>query len=321
MVPKYPSGTDIKRNRAVEKGRHITPPSYLTAKMKPFNFAVHHGIKHDHMWAFSHICFVEDIIILVRATNEASIAWIGQPGYQAKPIDCKPKTADINIFINDQYVECAGLVGCPELLPPQAYKKKFSDVMDTWKSFKSKMVSKQLNSGVKIFLRQDSHGFYAVDNDSGSRHYGCLLISKQQPPDDFDLTKEHSRRWKANNMAYIHGDYDLYGIIDISKIGQLQPGEVQKIAVSNQKLLGQNNFVTEHSEKVANKINALLDVDMIKHGEQSAWQHQSDKEGIYIFYPDNIVYVVEESQFGHPSEMETYLEELYRYIFKAAYEG
>jgi len=314
---------DIKRSRAVELGRHISPPAHLTAKMKPFNFAIHDGIKHKHMWAFSYVCHKQDVIILVRATNPKSVLKMDINGYQAKPVDCKPKTADLDVFIGNRLVECAGLVGCPELLTLRAYKSdKFEDVLQAWNDFKSQSLIKCLKSGVKVYLRSDSAGFYAIDDDPSSKHYGCLLLSKQMPPDDFDLSKRHSRNWKEKNMAYIHGDYDLYGIIDLSANAKLNPGEVHRLDVTNQKTLGQDNFVTDHSGKVMFDINLLLGTDMIKHGEQSAWKHKSDKEGIYIFYPDNSVYVVKEkkAKFSRATEMKSYLDDLYRYIFSTTYD-
>lgn len=57
MPPKYfESSNEAHRNRSIEIGRHITPPAHLAAKMKPFNFAVHNGVKHDHLWAFFYVC-------------------------------------------------------------------------------------------------------------------------------------------------------------------------------------------------------------------------------------------------------------------------
>ncbi|MEX0792947.1 MAG: hypothetical protein WD045_07395, partial [Pirellulaceae bacterium] len=112
--------------------------------------------------------------ILVRRTNPASLRYIGLPGYQPKPLDCKPKTADRDVG----NARLAGLVVDPVLCPQAFSATKLVDATDKWKRYSPPM------------LRS---GRYSVDNkDPRSPTYGLLRLGRDA----------------------LHGDYDLYDIID-----------------------------------------------------------------------------------------------------------
>jgi len=308
------------RSLASEIGRYITPPAHLLGKMRAFNFAEHHGIKPSHVRIISDFCAGKDIILLVRETNEKSIQWIDKQGYIPKPVECKVKTANENGCINGQSVRCAGLVISPDVLGYGLYDEGREEAArKVWEDFKRKKFLKTTVSGVTVYLCNDTKGFYAVDIDQNSRHYGCLMKSAQDVPERFDPRRPYTRRWMNMHMKYIYGDYDLYGIIDVGKTQSLVPGKVHHVESRKENLHGEDHFVTERTKEIVDDLNRHLGLQhgkMIQHGEQSAWEHSGSS--VYIFYPLPMqVQVVKESQFeGSSSEMEKYLEDLYRYIYK-----
>jgi hypothetical protein len=81
--------------------------------------------RHFHSW------------ILVRRTNPASLPYVGLPGYSPKRIDCKAKTADLDV----PPWKLAGLVIDPNLEIGQSLKgarnlggrwRRFSDRSVAW---------------------------------------------------------------------------------------------------------------------------------------------------------------------------------------------
>src|SRR5687767_12909862 len=110
--------------------------------------------------------------ILVRRTNPESLQYIGKSGYTPKPLDCKPKTADLN----PAGLSVAGLVVDPTIHKTVFKGGKGAEALKYWGDFKSKLGA----------------GDYTVETDRKSKHYGVL----------------------KRKGAYVHGDYDLYDIID-----------------------------------------------------------------------------------------------------------
>jgi hypothetical protein len=110
-----------------------------------------------------------------RASNEpGSLEYVGRPGYTPKRIDCKAKTADIDIAS----YRLAGLVVDPGIHPKAFKPGKAAKAADCW-------------AAMKPLLGR----VYKVDSDTKSKHYGCLQLQG----------------------SYIHGDYDLYDVIDIAQ--------------------------------------------------------------------------------------------------------
>ena len=72
------------------------------------------------------------IWILVRRTNRASLEYVGRPGYTPKRIDCKAKTADIDIAP----YRLAGLVVDPGIHPKAFKPGKAAKAAACWAAMK-----------------------------------------------------------------------------------------------------------------------------------------------------------------------------------------
>jgi hypothetical protein len=320
----HASTPKTKLNLASEQGRFITPPAKLKRLMCPFDYRVHSGIKDSHVKVFSDVSKYLEIVILVRATNPKSIQWMGKKGYIPKPLDCKAKTAKKDALIEGRTINCAGLVVYPDLLGASVFDNDFAEKQKNWQEFKKALHEKKMNSGCTVYLRSE-RGFYAVDthNPEFNNHYGCLMICEQNPPENFDPSKSETRTWmRNNNMGYIHGDYDLYGIIDQSEESRPKLGETHKIFVNEGYLLGQKHNTTALSSIVIRTLNNWMacepNYELVKHGEETARGFKGDEE-VYIFYPWAGVDVISKNNFKQDSEMANYFEELYRYVFKTEY--
>lgn len=311
---------------AAEQGRFVTPPASLLAKLRPFDYARHAGIKAAHVKVFAEVCARLDVTLLLRATNPRSLPYMEQRRYAAKPIDCKAKTADQDVQAGAHWIECAGLVADPHVVGAQAFgSHKIAKAEESWRAFEDTMRRRRLGNGVVVYERAERKGFYAVDiapPSTLSRHHGCLLVSDQSPPADFDPRKSHTRAWIERHMRYLHGDYDLYGIID-NAAAAAAAASAQKMheeAVQKMRLLGQGNFVGARSLEVQQALNDCFDDELVKHGEQSAYEHTASD--VYVFFASGAVLVVLESDFKRAaSEMPAWFEDLYRYVFKTGYLG
>lgn len=172
--------------------------------------------------------------ILVRRTNPASLAYIGKPGYTPKRIDCKAKTADLDV---PRY-KLAGLVVNPEIHPSAFKAQKVPKANEAWASMKG-------NIGP----------LYNVDEDKNSRHYGCLRLQG----------------------SYIHGDYDLYDLIDVT-----QP---HRNLAAVETLLGQPHRRGPKVLLVQNFVNATIGSPMIQHGGEAQYADHSE-QAIDAFGPN-----------------------------------
>lgn len=311
---------------AAEKGRFETPPQGLLNRLKPFDYRRDTGIKPAHVRIFGDVAGRLNVTLLLRATNPASVRYMGQARYAAKPIDCKAKTADEDVALGDQPVDCAGLVADPNVVGRRAYKsRKWQKALDSWQQFEASMHKRQLGNGVVVYERAEHRGFYTVDiapPGSLDRHHGCLLVSDHAPPADFDPRKSHSRQWMSRHMGYVHGDYDLYGVIDHAAIAEAATAAdpLHLEAVRQARLLGQPHAVGPQSLRVVAALNDALQCDLVKHAEQSAYEF-TDSD-VYLFFPSGLVSVVLERDFKQPGrEMPGWFEDLYRYVFRTGYAG
>lgn len=309
-----------------EKARFDRPPEVLLSRLRPFDFAEHQGIKAAHVRVFSGVARRRDVTLLLRSTNRASLPYMERAGYTAKPIDCKAKTADQDVVLGQAIVESAGLVADPSIVGRQAFGgKKLQKALDSWQSFEASMHKRRLANGVVVYERAERQGFYAVDigePDTLRRHHGCLMLSEHAAPPDFDPRKSHIRQWMARHMSYVHGDYDLYGVIDNDAAAQAAAGDerLYEEAVRKMKLLGQPHYVSALSLEVVQLLNDGFAAELVKHGEQSAYDFSADD--VYLFFPSGDVRVVLERDFKQPArEMPGWFEDLYRYVFKTAYLG
>jgi len=188
-----------------------------SANLKSFNWASEREIRHQDVSVFKEAAAYFNHIILLRATNQHSLQYIGRTNYTCKPIDCKPKTASTHAMAQGKQIPCAGLVVDPTLLPNAFVSKKQVAARNTWQKFIRGTPEHQQKN--KVFKRQGNSGFYAVDTYKASPHYGCLMLSAQSIPDrNFRLDELAYQKYRQSlNMRYVYGDYDLYGLIDVGK--------------------------------------------------------------------------------------------------------
>lgn len=307
-------GRITRRGPAAERDRLITPPRRLIDKLAPFSFADRDlGVRPQDVEIFQLVAADTDTIILLRHTNPKSLAYIGVQGYTPKPIDCKAKTAKADDLVDNYAVDCAGLVVDPRLLSSKLFGDKLDSALASWQHFMRDQHREKLKDRVEVFLRTKGKGFYAVDTHPPSavyRHYGCLMLSLQDVPRDFDPAAGHTRVWMQRHMAYLHGDYDLYGVVDVVAIDRAKG--IQKQAVMEEKLFGINNRYTECSKKVSDYLNGILGCDMVQHGEQVAFQFAADK-AIYVFAPNGARWVI---RLGlAEAEMPGMMMDLFHYVF------
>jgi hypothetical protein len=236
--------------------------------------------------------------ILVRWTNAQSLKYIGlhtwDPGhdrtlrYYPKPIDCKPKTADIDVGA----YELAGLVIDPTVHKAFGRESKISAAGQAWEKFLhglgvhdgnelnrqtlssrntpltrpnlgQVMHASATRDGVsrdrlrEINIPPDSFAgerCFMVDLDPTSRHYGCLMF----------------------NGMYLHGDYDLKDIIDPRQLGP-------NMAVAEQ-LHGQAHMRSAELDAVKQYVNATIGVPMVQHGGEAQYTGHTDDQ-IEVFGP------------------------------------
>lgn len=302
-----------QRNAASERGRLITPPRKLLDKLQPFSFAEPGlGIRPADAVAFSEVAAATETVILLRSTNPRSLAYVGIKGYTPKAIDCKAKTAKSDDLVDGYAVECAGLVADPRMLSPKVFDGGEAKAVDCWQQFVHDHRVARTNSGAEVFLRSGGKGFYAVDSARPSticRHHGCLMFSRQEVPSNFDPTASHTRAWMQQHMSYVHGDYDLYGVVDVASIDRRRGTNTQH--VHSEMLFDIKNLFTSRTHDVQEQLNAAIGCEMVQHGEQAAYKFSADK--IYVFAPNGERWLI--SQGRSDTEMAGMLADLFRYVF------
>jgi len=131
----------------------------------------------EHERIFSQVAIQTGYWIFVRLTNKASIRYMNLRDYVPKRIDCKAKTADKNS--HKGVWQLAGLVVDYRVHPDVYDTDKMASAKKAWDDFETHV------------LRKPGSG-YAVDGNSGSKHYGCVTL--------------HGK--------YIYSDYDLWDVVD-----------------------------------------------------------------------------------------------------------
>jgi hypothetical protein len=214
--------------------------------------------------------------------------------------------------VDGHAVECAGLVVDPHRLSPKVFAGGDDNVAERWQQFVREHHRIKFKGGVDVFARKRDKGFYAVDTARPSttrRHYGCLMLSSQDVPNEFDPARSHTRVWMQQHTAYVHGDYDLYGVIDARAVNRQSGVNVQH--VMHEKLLGTKNYFTERTHDVQDRLNAAIGCDMVHHGEQVAQKFIADK--VYVFDLNGGKWVIREGV--SEQEMPGMLTDLFRYVF------
>ena len=152
--------------------------------------------------AFRDAAKLYSVYILVRRTNLKSLRYIGDPGCIAKRLDCKAKTAQ-NDYQHPRFgfKKVAGLVVDPTLTGRDAFDgpKKYDAATREWAKFTS-MLDPAISTleGQRRLTYVPNGKFYFVDLDPASARYGCVKFSSNS---------------LMTAGKYIHGDFDLYGIV------------------------------------------------------------------------------------------------------------
>lgn len=292
--------------------RRLHRISVASSRLQPLAFGEVTKLRRDDIAVFSAAADVFDHIIIVRATNEKSLPYVGQKHFTPKPIDCKPKTADNDCYVQELnlYAECAGLVVDPTVLGFAAFAddKRRSRARESWIAFLRHKSADEKKR--KVFRRRETKGFYAVDMSRLSRRFGCLMLSNQDiPAEDFELSGRGWARFKQTEMRYIHGDYDLYGLIDVQSLaGPTLAGPLQHRAprVLKERLHGTPHYYTEQFPRIQKFLNDGIGCEMIQHASQDHVAHQSDL--LYAFYPGGQLYKIDATADA--------IRELYELLFK-----
>lgn len=174
--------------------------------------------------------------ILVRLTNPASLKYIGKKGYTPKRIDCKAKTADIDI----RPYEIAGLVVDPTIHPNAIKPDKIKSATEAWQAMRNLLGKK-----------------YTVETDRKSKHFGCL-------------------KFEGN---YIHGDYDLYDVVDMSN-----PHRTRTNLALVETLHDQDHRRGWMVLPVQRYVNERIGVEMVQHGGEAQYKEHSEQP-LHAFGP------------------------------------
>jgi hypothetical protein len=293
---------EVQTNRRGQMHEELFRHAQVLRKIKPFDWGDSRlGIRRSDIDVFKAAALAFNHIILVRATNPESLKYIGNKNMYPKPIDCKAKTADCNVYIPFScgpviHAKTAGLVVDPTLVGARAFKEgRYAKAVEAWNDFLKDKTPDERSK--KIFKRHGSEkGCFAVDTDINSKYYGCLMISTEDESPSFGKAAlAATPRWGNNHarlegaqcsmrMRYIHGDYDLYALLNLDNLNERRLENV---------VYGVKNYYSPKLEAIQDFINKGIGTPMIQHGDQFRYKHQSDK--IYAFYPNNTVYIIDES--------------------------
>ncbi len=314
---KYQQKAD-QLNQRTQLHRQGFVQQQTSAKIKDFKWGeIGLGIRPIDVDVFKAAALAFNHIILVRATNTASLQYIGNKNMYPKPIDCKAKTADCDAVISFAsrhiFSKTAGLVVDPTLVGAKAFKDgKYDKAMEAWNDFLKDKTPEEKKA--KVYRRRGAaSGCYAVDLDITSEYYGCLMISRANDVErrivdgqtmatnegshQFDNTAmQANSAWRNANiwdnsandyktrMQYIHGDYDLYALLDVDNTNE---------STVTEWINGTKSYCSKKFPLIQDFINRGIGSPMVQHGDQFRYKHQDDK--LYAFYPTGSVYVINES--------------------------
>lgn len=241
------------------------------------------GMRGKDLRAFCMVARQYGVYILVRHTNEASLGYIGKPGYYPKPATIKAKTADIDpppfhlgAGGTGKTVQhhISGLVPHPGFQPKVFTGAKMDKALGCWADTLDVLHGAGVNipgttpdswaAWGKEHPSTRSGWRWRVDIDPNSRHFGCLQIARD-----------------GVGWSYLHGDYDLKDIIvkGHETVNQRQEGKVQG-AKNYTPLLPGLEF-----ETIRKALNETIGVDMVQHGAEAQFAWHGD-EPITVVLPD-----------------------------------
>jgi hypothetical protein len=212
--------------------------------------------------------------ILVRRTKPAACLYVCKPGFYAKPIDCKAKTADRDL---GQY-RLAGLVTDPTRHPSAFDPVKLPEAQEKWKEF-IQFIGGPLfayNKGPKS--GETGRRGYNLDLNPRSAHFGCVTL----------------------NRLYLHGDYDLYDIID--------PKNPRDNTATEEIRFRVRDMVSPLVPPVRDWINGRIGEEVVHHGAEMQFGGGHREQTVDGFLPKKISFTIE-------------TEKAIREIYKDALEG
>ena len=212
---------------------------------------------HRHKEIFFNIAQQFNCWIGVREPNELADRWVEQPRYIAKPLSCKPKTAD---NANDKVG--GGLVVNP-LLRPQAFTDgSREDAIKIWKKFliPFSRFNPPFFQRRTAFKPETLQERFALKLPEG---YRCIEDGKKKGLVTLD-------------GCFIHADYDLMTILQAD--GQ---GNRSATSIDQTKVL---------AKTVVPILNNRFGFKLIQHGSEMEWRGgigARDSEDIWWFGPKN----------------------------------
>ncbi len=226
--------------------------------------AVLGGMREKDAAVFAEAARWFELYILVRATNPHSLPYMSQDGYSAKRLDCKAKTADLDVIIEGRIYKTAGLVVDPNVVGHSAFKGgKHAKALEEWGKFAPKVTSGIYDrSGRPTKTYYPGGGLYGVQMNPQHKHYGCVMFSSNS---------------LISAATYIHGDYDLYAIVD-------RDSPLDTVFVTETRL-GEKHVRSKELTDVQTYVNRRLGRPMVLHGDQEKYAPHSD-EDVYVFFPD-----------------------------------
>jgi hypothetical protein len=229
----------------------------------PPNMAVFEYMPSKHVEAFKRAAGHFQVWILVRRGNKESKQWIGETGYIPKMLDCKAKTAEIDV---NGKKSTAGLVVSPILFPEAFGKVKLKKALDEWTKFEPLLYT----FDPKTNIAEDTAGkHYTLQTDPKHQHYGCVMY------------KPVFRKL----AEYIHADYDLYAVVSFAD-------PKSNIKVSEKGFGGADHSRSKKLQDVQYFLKAagILPAQdagspMIRHGEQETFKTDWEDD-LDVFWPD-----------------------------------
>ncbi len=217
------------------------------------------NMREAHIFAFQKTAKHFNVFILLRETNRESMNHFNKGYAVPKPLDCKAKTADLT--------RVAGLVVDPRVTGYEVFKStKQAEARECWGQFESQIKPQVATLEAQRKITYLVGGRYFVDLDPNSPYYGCVKIT---PTGLLTAGK------------YIHGDYDLYGIVPAA-----DPAKNVRVKETR---LDQDHTRSPEFFDVQHMLNRELGVAMVLHGAEETFKSKFSDDPIDIFHPDGTI--------------------------------